>query len=148
MESANALKDSTKTSVNAYPSNQIPIHPATPTVTWLLTSMISKRDVWLAQMDACPVLPAILAHNADQSIIIALPEGSALRFVVMEKDSLWPVMMETTMMAMVARKIVRSSLDSTVLVAHPTLLTSAPRSYLLLSSSPNQAKPTSPTEYS
>lgn len=111
----------------------------------LLTSTTSKRDVWLAQMDVCPVPPATLAHNADQSITTTLPKDSALKYVVMENASLWPVMMETTMMVMVARKIVRLSLDSTVLVVHPTLLTPVPPSFLPQLSSRNQAKLTSPT---
>lgn len=147
MEFVNALEDSTKTLVNACPYSPIPILPANPHATWLPILTINKRDVWPARMDVYLVPPATPAHNADQSITTTPPKDFALRYVVMENVSLWPVMMETTTMGTAALKIVRLSLDSTVSVAHPTLLTSALPSCPLQSSSHNQARPMSPTRY-
>ena len=94
-------------------------------------------------MDVWHVPPAILAHSVGQNLIMTPYKCSALKYVVMVNAFLWPVMMATTLMETVALKIVSSNLDSTVLVAHPTLPTSALLSSLPQSYSHNQDKPTS-----
>lgn len=83
-----------------------------------LISIISKKDVCLAQMDAFHVQLVIPALNADHNTTITLRRVSALKFVETVKDFLCLVMTEITKMEMVARKTATLSLDSIVLEVH------------------------------
>ena len=67
-------------------------------------------------MDASAALTAMSARHVDQSLSSTLKRAPATNFVETERDLFTVVMMETTLMVMVAAETARLKLDTLALV--------------------------------
>lgn len=101
-----------------------------------LISILNSKNACLALMDVLPVKLATIALNADLITLLMPNPDFVSKSVVMEKDTLLNVMMETTSMVMDAAKIADLKSDSHASEVHQLQETHA----VLFSHQPFQLK--------
>lgn len=112
-ESVNATMDTPKLTVFA---QSLP--PSQSNATSELTSTLNSKSAFHVLMDAFHARLAMIALNADLTTISMQGLDFVLKFVVMERDTLLNVMMETTLTVMDAARIAKSKSASHVTEVH------------------------------
>jgi len=92
-----------------------------------LISITKLKDVFHVLMDAWDVPTVTNVLNADLNTPLSLQLDFVNKFVVMDSDSFYHVMTETTLMAMDAAETVNYKSDSHVMVDLQIAKTHAPR---------------------
>lgn len=109
MESVNATMDTLMLTVFAQSSL-----PSQLNAMLELISILNSKNAFHVQMDALPAKLVMIALNADLTTRLTPNLDFALKSVVMERDTLLNVMMETTSMVTDAAKIAELKSDSHV----------------------------------